>query len=334
MSFLYITENGSKLSVEGGYFVVRQAKTTVERFVPKEQMESISIFGRTEITTACMQECLRRGIPICYYGSTGKYFGRLESTQHNKIKRLKKQIFLSEDKMFSLSMAKKFVGAKIHNQLVVLRRYEKNSPINVSEEIKGINAAKHKIEYTERIEKLIGYEGIAAKNYFHAISKLLDEEFKFNGRNRMPPKDPFNSMISLGYTLLLNEIVGIIESSGLTAYAGFLHKDQERHPTLASDLMEEWRATLVDSVVIGLIQGHEVKIDQFHKDEETGAVLLKPDTMKIFLKKFENRLRSETGYIDKTYRMSYRRALKHQVLCLTRAIEFESPDEYIPIKIR
>lgn len=184
------------------------------------------------------------------------------------------------------------------------------------------------------VQELIGYEGMAARIYFEALSLLIREEFAFQGRNRQPPRDPFNSLLSLGYTLLLYEIYGVLESAGLNPYGGFIHSDRAKHPTLASDLMEEWRAVIVDSVVFSLIQGKEIAADQFVTNEETGGVYLKTDGMKIFIEKMEKKFRSETGYLDSSYRMSYRQALKHQVNRLVLAIEREEPEVYVPIRIK
>lgn len=114
----------------------------------------------------------------------------------------------------------------------------------------------------------MGCEGNAAKNYFAALPKLVQPEFRFSGRTKQPPKDAFNSMLSLGYTMLLYEIYSEIENRGLTPYIGFLHSDRDGHPALASDLMEEWRSVIVDSAVLSLVQGGEIHISQFTEDEE------------------------------------------------------------------
>lgn len=127
---------------------------------------------------------------------------------------------------------------------------------------------KDKISENLTLKEIMGYEGNAAREYFCGLSKIIKPEFSFKGRNRMPPKDPFNSLISLGYTLLLHEAYGEIENKGLSPYCGYLHSDHERHPTLASDLMEEWRAVIVDSVVLSLIQGNEISPDDFYTDKD------------------------------------------------------------------
>ncbi len=333
MSYLYITEDGATLNVDGGYYVVRY-KDGMTHKIPSETLESVALFGNISVTTQCVKKFLENGIPVSYFSKKGSYFGRLESTRHTNIFRLKKQIALTEDKNFSLSLAKKIIAAKINNQIVILRRYQRNNSETVKHEIFMMHDSISKLSDLSETDEIMGYEGIAAKYYFQGLSKLVDKKFSFNGRNRMPPKDNFNSMLSLGYTLLMYEIYGEIENKGLSPYAGFVHSDRERHPTLASDLMEEWRAVIVDSVVMSLVNGSEIDPEDFIHDSETLGVYLTNTGMRKFLNKMESKLRSETGYLNSTYRMSFRKALWHQVNNLASAIENSDADLYDPILIR
>lgn len=334
MSYLYVNESGSSINIENGYFVVKY-KNDMSQKIPKETLESIILFGNIQMTSQSVRECLYKGIPISYFSEKGAYFGRLVSTSHTNIFKLKKQIYLSDDSNFSLQLSKKIIKAKIHNQIVILKRYIRNSTENLENEISSIEAIKNKIDMCTSINQIIGYEGNASKNYFRGISMIINEEFGFRGRNRMPPKDPFNSMISLGYTLLMYEIYGEIENQGLNPYAGFLHKDRERHPTLASDLMEEWRAVLVDSFVLSMIQKHEIKKEHFFTNEETYGVYLNKDGMKIFLNKYEQKMRTEAKYLDYiSYRISFRKSILLQVRQLAKSITEENIEIYEPIKIR
>jgi CRISPR-associated protein Cas1 len=334
MSYLYVMEHGATIGLSGGYFVVKY-KNEMEKKIPKEMLESISLFGNILLTTQCIEECLKRGISINYFSKTGVYFGRLDSTRHVNIFRQKQQLLLTEEDTFSLCFSKKIIEAKIHNQKVILRRYLKKENSIVGECIKNLEIAIRKINHCKNYNELIGYEGFAAKYYFRGLEELIDKKFEFHGRNRMPPKDPFNSLLSLGYTILMYEIYGQIESRGLQPYAGFLHKDKERHPTLASDLMEEWRAVVVDSTVMSLIQGHEIQPDMFQKDSETGGVYLNREAMKIFINKIEKKFCMETNYLSYIdYRVSYRRAFWLQTGQLVKAIEEKNADVYEPIRIR
>lgn len=333
MSYLYITEDGAVMTVNGGYYEVSYKDGMIHK-IPMETLESVALFGNVSVTTPCTKKLLENGVPVSYFSKKGAYFGRLESTRHINIFRLKKQIELTENSSFSIAIAKRMISAKLNNQAVILRRYERGKNTDIKNELFQINNSKKKIAESETVEEIMGYEGIAAKFYFQGLSKLINPDFSFTGRNRMPPKDPFNSMLSLGYTILMYEIYGEIENKGLTPYGGFIHSDRERHPTLASDLMEEWRAVIVDSVVMSLCNGNEISNDDFIRDDETGGIFLKNNGMRIFLKKLEDKLRSETGYIQSSYRMSFRKALWHQVNCLVTAIESGDPNLYYPILIR
>lgn len=334
MSFLYVNENGATISVDQGYFAVKYKNDMLHK-IPKETLESIVIFGNVQLTTACIKDCLVKGIPVSFFSSKGSYFGRLESTRHVNICRQRKQIHLTENNEFSLELTKKFIKAKIHNQRIVLKRYIRHLPADVEIEIKGIKTSEEKINSCKNVEQVMGYEGNASKNYFNALSMIIDPDFVFVGRNRMPPKDPFNSMLSLGYTLLMYEIYGEIENRGLNPYAGFMHKDRERHPTLASDLMEEWRAVLVDSLVLSLVQGHEISKENFYKDEESTGVYLDKDGMKIFINRFERKLRTEANYLSYiSSRTSFRKSILLQVGQLSKAIDNGNCSLYEPVIIK
>ncbi|WP_455527400.1 CRISPR-associated endonuclease Cas1 [Huintestinicola sp.] len=332
MSYLYITESGSVMSIDGGYFVVTHKDGGIHK-IPKETLESAAMFGNISITTPCVRELLEKGIPLSYFSSKGAYYGRLESTGHKNIARLKFQIYRSDDEDFSLCLARKIIFAKISNQMTVLKRYARNRSEDISDSLSMMKISRNKVDSAASSEELMGFEGTAAKFYFAGLSKLVKGDFEFKGRNRMPPKDPFNSMLSLGYTLLMYEIFGEIENKGLTPYCGFLHKDRERHPTLASDLMEEWRAVIVDSVVMSLVLGNEVDINDFTADEETGGVFLNSKAMRVFIGKYENKLRTMNTYID-NINMSFRKCLWYQVNSLVRAIEQNDPEKYLPVIIR
>ncbi len=333
MSYLYVNEQGARIGVDGGYITV-QMKDNLVRKIPSETLENISLFGNISVTTQAMQRCLKLGITLNFFSSNGRYYGHLAPTAKCRITRQRKQFAVTEDPIFVKTFSREILGAKIHNQKIVLKRYITNPTRQSLEAVKQIENAEKKLQLCESLDEMKGYEGIAARNYFAALSDLIEPDFKFHGRNRMPPKDPFNSMLSLGYTLLMHEIYGLIEGHGLSAYAGFLHQDRENHPTLASDLMEEWRAVIVDSVVLSLIQGHEISIDGFQADYETGGILLINDSFRIFVRKYEKKMRSEIQYLQAEGRQSYRALLNEQVSLLSKAIDEGDPGIYKAIRIR
>lgn len=176
---------------------------------------------------------------------------------------------------------------------------------------------------------------MAAREYFFVLGKIIKPDFKFYGRNRRPPKDPFNSLLSFGYTLLMYEILSKVQTAGLNAYCGILHADRDNSPALASDLMEEWRPVLVDSTVMSMIQGNEISIDDFETDENHEGVYINNIALKKFIKKFEKKMCKKVkylGYSDDSY--SFREALNIQVQKISECIKKDRPELYLPIIIK
>lgn len=333
MSHIYITNNGSVLSVKGGRFVIVQ-KDGLKTSIPKETVESVSVFGNSSITTPCVQTLLESKIPVSYFSSTGKYYGRLEESDGNKIVLLKKQFIVFDEYEFKLNLSKKFVRAKINNQCVLLRRYIGH---NTEDSLSIVQARKlqRKVIAGESVDEIMGYEGMAARIYFDVLSNNIHPEFKFYGRNRRPPKDAFNSLLSFGYTLLLHEIMSKIESTGLSPYLGLLHKERDNSPALASDMMEEWRAVIVDATVMSMIQGNEISIDDFESDENEEGIYIRNDALKKYIKKFERKLASKAKYLaydDKQY--TFRTAMDIQCSKIREAVMDGNADVYKAIEIR
>ena len=333
MSLLYIDENGAKIGIKDNQFVV-EYKDGWKRLIPAETLEGITIMARVEMTTPCVERCLQEGITVAYFSKGGNYFGRLNSTSHINVGRQRQQCALY-DTEFAVQLSKKIILAKIKNQIVVLKRYAKSKMEDVDSEVRMMKICQNKLEMCRTGSELIGYEGQAAKYYFAGMSKCIEEDFKFHGRSRRPPLDEFNSMISLGYSILMNEVYCKIEMKGLNPYFGFLHRDAEKHPTLASDLMEEWRAVLVDATVMSMINGHEVEKDEFLKNVDEPGCYLKKEALKKYLNKLERKFKTEVRYLPYvSYPVSFRKAIMLQVNELCKAIEQGDAGIYEPLQIR
>lgn len=333
MSHLYVTNNGSSVTIDGGRIKIKQ-KDGMIRTVPKETIESISVFGNSSITTPCIQYLLTAGIPVCFYSTNGSYFGRLVSTSDNKVDIIKQQINMFDDMSYAMDIGRSMLKAKVHNQEIVLKRYIKNLTRELEHNLRMIHIYKHDIEEAEDVNQLMGYEGIAARTYFDSLSRIVDPEFAFSGRSKRPPRDKFNSLLSLGYTLLMYEIYPKIQVTGMTPYYSVMHKSYGDHPALASDLMEEWRAFIVDSVVLSLVQGHEIKPDDFNTDESPG-IYLTNNGLKKFIKKFERKLNTDIRYLqydNKTY--SIREAIRVQCSKLKESITKQDASVYKPLMIK
>lgn len=333
MGLLYVNENGAQIGMEANQCVVHY-KDGMKKSIPIESLEGITIMGQSQMTTKCAEECMKRGISVAYFSKGGTYFGRLMSTGHTNVTRQRLQSALY-DQPFAVELGKKILSAKIKNQSVVLHRYEKSRGYALDDEQKMMRLCREKIENTKRIEEMIGFEGQAARYYFQGMSKCIKEEFQFKGRSKRPPMDEFNSMLSLGYSILMNEVYCKIEMKGLNPYFGFIHRDAEKHPTLASDMMEEWRAVIVDATVMSMINGNEIGKEDFIFNMDEPGVYLTKNGLKLYLNKLERKFQTEIRYLKYVnYAVSFRRAILLQMERLCKAIEEGDADIYEPIIIR
>ena len=333
MSILYVNEDYALITVDSNYIKVQKNESSCRK-IPIETLESINIFGKAQMSTQCIEECLKRGIYVAYYSKYGSYYGRLQPIENIMVERQRQQARLYNTK-FAIDLAKIILHAKIKNQEVLLRRYARNKQIDISREILMLDVSADKLFKSEKLQEIIGHEGNAAKYYFKGLSNLVEPEFAFNGRSRRTPKDEFNAMISLGYSILMNEMYSKIENKGLNPYFGFIHRDKENHPTLVSDLIEEWRAIIVDSVVMSLINGHEIGLEHFYSNMDEPGCFLTKEGMKIFITKLEKKERTDTKYLSYIdYAVSFRRAIELQIGQLVKALEIGKATLYKPIRIR
>ncbi|MDR2527373.1 MAG: CRISPR-associated endonuclease Cas1 [Rickettsiales bacterium] len=334
MSILYLTETASVAKLEKDSIIVCLKDQVLSR-CPLETLESVVLIGVTHLSTQLTTELLKRDIPVLYLSHYGKFFGRLEPTTHINIERQREQFRMADDKNFCIGLTKTFIIGKVKNCAVLLRRYNRN--IDDKEIELSIETFKEyiiKIENAESIEEILGYEGNVAKIYFKCIGgKIVDKEFYFEKRTRQPPEDKFNALISFGYTLLLYEIYVAIESRGLHPYCSFLHQIRAGHPALASDLIEEFRPSIIDSLMLGIVNNHIIRSEHFEYRDD--GIFLTRDGLKIVITKFEERMKEKNSYINEIdYKMSFRDILNHQAMKIVNAITNKDYNLYETIKIR
>lgn len=336
MAVLYVTENGAKIGFRQGRFVV-SIKDEELSSVPAECVDGISILSEAIFTSAAVKHCLSYGIDVTYLSKGGKYFGRLISTNHVNTLRQRQQAKLYHTN-FAINLAKEIVTGKIHNQSIVLYRTAKSvSDENTRKMIEGIRSQMNymgsKSLFSDTLDEIRGCEGMAAKLYFEGLSLCVKEEFRFNGRSRRPPKDPFNSMLSFGYSILFNEVYSFLEQKGLNPYFGFFHQDDEKHATLVSDMMEEWRAVIVDALVLSLISKKEVKPDDFKNNGEFGINMTR-GCIKVFVLQMQKKLATTSHYLKYIdYATTFTDAISLQINTLCHAIESEDASMYKSIRI-
>lgn len=330
MCTINLMENGALVSKKCGRIVITKQEDITS--IPIETIDGINVYGKPQMTTQCIEECLKRGIPISFYSSYGGYLGGFNAIDSINVGRQRLQSRFNETEA-SFEIARKIIHAKISNQIVLLRRYSRDMCEDVNKEISNMNSFRQKSLSSDRIDQLMGYEGMAARCYFAALSKLVNPEYAFNGRSKHPPKDKFNSLLSYGYSLLYKEFYGMIKASGLNPYFGFIHSDKEYHAALVSDMIEEWRAVIIDSLVMGMINGNEMAKDDFAQAEGETSYLSR-NGIKKFNNKYSRKMNKVTSYYPGHPNITYRKMMDMQIKSLIHAIEMDDSGMYTPIMIR
>lgn len=331
MTCLYVMEHGASIGMHNNRMEIKTRDGELKS-LPIELLESVEIHGKSQITTQAVEECLERGIPVSFY-SHGGYCGRLVPLGAVSVSRQRMQFEMTKNKEFCLAFSRRIIAAKIHNQKVILRRYAREKDVNVNEEIAVLGRLEKRTDRCLDTAEIMGCEGFAARMYFQGLGKLVEKEFFFEKRSKRPPKDEFNALLSLGYSMLFHELYSKIEGKGLNAYLGVLHQDREKHPALVSDLMEEWRTVIVDAVVMSLVNGHEIKKEDFIRN--VNGIYLNEDGRRIFIGKMERKMSCLQKYLEYTENaVTFRRALDLQVAGFIQCMEKEDAAEYHPVRIR
>ena len=313
MSTLYISEQGAYLKVQQQQFKVFQ-KEDLLCTVPVNQVSHVVLFGSCNVSHGAVSLALLRRIPILYLSQKGKYFGRLETSGQAQVKYLTRQVLCSEKPGFAVAQSRAIIAAKLHNSRILLMRLNRRR--KVAESGKAIASLKDliaKLPDCDSVDVLRGYEGQGAHVYFEALALFFNGTFAFEKRTRRPPTDPVNSLLSLGYTLLSQNMHSMVEAVGLHSHFGNLHVPRNHHPALVSDLIEEFRALVVDSFVAYLINSNIFTPEDFTPPDEKGGVYLHPYALKKFLKHWEQRLHTETTHPQTGHKVTYRRCLELQV---------------------
>ena len=235
--------------------------------LPWKSIQAVILFGNHQITTQAMHAALQNNVPIHLASGTGHYKGVITHNRNNQHQRTwLQQSLIFQDEEKALYCAREIVASRLRHIKEHLRQRKQAHKIPV------IENALRKINTAENLQSLRGFEGSATREYYQRLSLILPPEFEFAGRNRRPPKDPFNVMLSLGYTTLYAMTESFLHSSGLLPWQGFYHQQRGSHAVLASDMMEPFRH-LVERTAITLIKRHEIKIDDFSYNTTGGCII-------------------------------------------------------------
>lgn len=295
LNTLYITSENSYLALDGENVVVLEGKEEIGR-VPLHNLEGIVSFGYRGTSPALMGACADRNISLSYLTPQGKFLARVSGKIRGNVLLRQQQYDSSRDEKISLDVARTCILGKIFNARWVLERAVRDHGMQIDVDLVK-NASGYlknslkRIQCCQSKEQLRGYEGEAASVYFSAFDQLIlqqKRDFKFQGRNRRPPLDNVNALLSFVYTLLTNQITSALEVVGLDPYVGYLHTDRPGRVSLSLDLVEELRSVFADRFVLSLINKKIVSGKNFSK-KENGAVLLNEEGRKKILVEWQNR---------------------------------------------
>ena len=329
---LYVTEQGAHL---------RKSKQRLEVTVDRKTVASVRllavsqvcIFGNVQLSTQLIRELFSLEIPVCWF-SYGGWFSGIAEGLPSKHVQLRRRQFAAVGQG-GLDIARRMIRGKIRNSRTMLMRNSRERPDSAIDQLKEL---AEKALNAGSFETLLGIEGAAARTYFGAFTSMLRDDrsfpggpFDFNGRNRRPPLDPLNSLLSYAYSLLAKDCTVTAFSVGFDPYVGFLHRSRYGRPALALDLAEEFRPLIAESITVNLINNGEVKESDFIV--RAGGVSLTPAGRKAVLAAYERRLDHEVTHPTFGYRVSYRRVIEVQCRLLGAHLLGESP-EYVAFETR
>lgn len=288
MTTVYISQQGCYLSLKQNLLLVSKNNEVISE-VQLPLVEQILIFGKSQVTTQLIRACLSYNIPIAYLSRMGYCYGRLIALErgYRQLSRYQQQISFPE----KLVVAKQLIKAKLSNSKTILRRQQKSKDsLNLTQNINIINYLIEQVKSAETLDKIFGYEGAGASAYFSGLGECItNPDFIFYARSRRPPLNPVNALLSFGYQVLWNHLLALIELQGLDPYSACLHQGSQGHAALASDLIEEFRSPIIDSLVLYIINRKFVSA----KDDFTyknGGCYLNNDGRKKFLANFLQRM--------------------------------------------
>lgn len=328
---LYVQSPRAYVRKEGQRFLVQEKKETVAE-ARLDDTSQVVLFGAAAMSTPALHECFRREIPVTYLSYGGWFLGHTVGTGNRNVETRTHQYRASFDPDIRLRLSRGWVTAKIANCRTLLRRNwrEGEDGNGAPAELMGLMKEDMRAaSRAESLESLLGLEGVAAARYFQHFARMLkpadgsEPDFDFTKRNRRPPRDPVNALLSFAYAMLVREWTVALSAVGLDPYRGFYHQPRYGRPSLALDMMEPFRPLLADSAVITAVNNGEVQSKDFIR--AAGSCALTSAGRKKFIAAFERRLGQEITHPVFKYKVSYRRLLEVQARLLVRYLAGEIP---------
>ncbi len=319
-STLYVTRPGATLRKQGGRLLVEATRGQTIAAVPLGTLQRIVLVGSVMITPAAIKQCLKQGISITFLGRGGMTPAVLSGGGDNVILLLD-QVRCIHDPAYRLAIAREIVRSKISGQRAILGRHARTYDVkSLYEVVSAIDRALEHVEEAADLEELRGLEGHAAHVYFQALKMCIRvADIAFTGRNRRPPRDPMNALLSLGYMLLVAEVAIAVAGQGLNPGLGLLHEVSERHPSLVLDLVEPFRQRVSDRLALALINRRVLGPSDF-KDLPSGGVSLVEDALSVYLSTFDRMVTTGFAMPDTGTRTTYRELIRSTAQDLKYAV--------------
>ncbi|MDD6394725.1 MAG: type I-C CRISPR-associated endonuclease Cas1c [Firmicutes bacterium] len=335
LNTIYITNPKMYLSLDGENVVILLDNDVFTR-VPIHNLESIVTFGYSGISPALMGKCAEYGIAVNFMTMHGRFLASVEGEASGNVHLRREQYRIADSEERSLNISKNIIAAKIYNSKWILQRTLRDHEMSidaenvrkVSEDLTNLSQYARKCGDTDILR---GIEGRAAASYFSVFDQMIlrqQDDFAFNGRNRRPPLDNVNAMLSFAYALLGNMCASALSSVGLDPYVGFFHTDRPGRRSLALDLMEEFRGVMADRFVVKMINKQMISSKDFVV-KENGAVIATDDGRRKILNEWQARKKEEINHPFLKEKMPWGLAPYSQALLLARYIRGDL-DEYPP----
>lgn len=334
LNTLYITRQESYVHKERDTIVIKNGDVKLGQF-PALAISNILCFGQVSVSPPLMGYCGESGIGLSFYTEYGRFLAQVLGKQTGNVLLRRTQYRLADKPEQSNAIAKVMVGAKIANARTVLMREMRNhgENANLSAAVERLGYSLKNCQSSVDVPQTMGIEGEAAATYFSVFNTLIhDGEFQFNGRIRRPPTDPVNALLSFTYSLITQECVSALMGVGLDPYVGFLHQDRPGRPSLALDLLEEFRAPWADRFVLTLFNRKQLQQKDF-VTEASGAIRLTDDARKKVLVAFQERKQEEIVHPYLEEKMAFGLLPHCQALLLARHLRGDT-QFYTPYLIK
>lgn len=319
---LYVQEQGTMVGKSGECLTTKfkGKQTGSSRLIDVSQ---VCVFGNVMFSAPALRELTTRGIPICHFTYGGWFHAMTTGLTHKNVELRIQQFKAADDGNASLNIARRIISGKIRNCRTLLRRHLNDPQAVVLKKLKDYS---RRAESAQSAESLLGLEGMAAKEYFASFFPLVAgrHNIDINGRNRRPPRDPVNAVLSFVYSLLTKELAVTLQSVGFDPLLGVFHTPRYGRPSLALDLAEEFRPLIADSVTLMAFNNGEVNIGDFI--ERAGAVTMTTSARRSVIAAYERRLQTEITHPLFGYKICYRRIIEVQARLLARTILGELPE--------